>query len=154
MSIYLDEYTLGQEFNTPARTFTGTDAVVFGCMTGDLHPNHFDREKMARGQFGQRITHGLLGLSISHGLLFQIDLLRDSSIAFLGIEDWKFEAPIFFDDTIYCHVTVADIRPSKSKPDRGVLKLHFELINQHGTVCQSGIQTLMMWAHRPASEKT
>lgn len=152
MSIYLDEYTLGQEFNTPARTFTETDAVMFGCMTGDLHPNHFDREKMAKSQFGQRITHGLMGLAISHGLLFQIDLLRDSSIAFLGIEDWKFEAPIFFNDTIYCHVTVADIHPSKSKPDRGVLKLHFELINQDGKICQSGIQTLMMWAHRPKLE--
>ena len=48
MSLYLDEYTLGQEFKTPARTFTEADTVLFGCLTGDLHPNHFDREKMAR----------------------------------------------------------------------------------------------------------
>ena len=153
MSLYLDEYTLGQEFKTPARTFTEADTVLFGCLTGDLHPNHFDREKMARSQFGQRISHGLMGLAISHGLLFQIDLLRDSSIAFLGVEDWKFQAPIFFNDTIYCRVKVVDIHKSKSKPDRGVLKLYFELINQTGKVCQSGIQTLMMWAHRPSASE-
>lgn len=38
MSLYLDEYTLGQEFKTPARTFTEADTVLFGCLTGDLHP--------------------------------------------------------------------------------------------------------------------
>lgn len=45
MSLYLDEYTLGQEFKTPARTFTEADTVLFGCLTGDLHPNHFDGKK-------------------------------------------------------------------------------------------------------------
>ena len=81
--------------------------------------------------------------------MFQIDLLRDSCIAFLGVEDWQFKAPVFFNDTIHCRVTVAEIKPSKSKPDRGVLKLAFEIVNQDGKVCQTGVQVLMMWAHRP-----
>jgi len=149
MSIYLDEYTLGQVFTTPARTITEADVVMFGCMTGDLHPNHFDRARMANSQFGQRISHGLLGLAMSNGLLFQIDLLRDSCIAFLGVEDWQFKAPVYFNDTIHCRVTVAEIKPSKSKPDRGVLKLAFEIVNQDGKVCQTGVQVLMMWTHRP-----
>ena len=149
MSLYLDEYTLGQEFVTPARTFTESDTVFFGCLTGDLHPNHFDREKMSHGQFGQRITHGLMGLAYSHGLLFQIDLLRDSAIAFLAVEDWQFKKPIFMGDTVHCRVKVAEIHPSRSKPDRGVLKLYIEMVNQDGEICQTGIQTLMMRAHRP-----
>lgn len=149
MSIYLNEYTLGQEFTTPARTITETDVVMFGCLTGDFHPNHFNKEKMAQGEFGQRLVHGLLGLSMAHGLIFQLDLLRDSCIAFLGVEDWQFKSPIFFGDTVHCHITVTEIRPSKSKPDRGVLKLAFEVINQAGTVCQVGTKILMMWAASP-----
>lgn len=152
MSIYLDEYTLGQKFVTPARTMTETDVVMFGCLTGDLHPNHFDRERMAKSGFGQRVVHGLLVLGVAHGLLFQIDLLRDSSTAFLAVEDWQFKAPVFINDTIHCEVTVAETRVSKSKPDRGVLKLYFEVINQDGVVCQTGIKTLMMWATRPKEE--
>ncbi len=151
MSIYLDEYTLGQAFVTPARTITEADVVMFGCLTGDLHPNHFNKVRMEQGEFGQRLVHGLLGLSMAHGLLFQLDLLRDSCIAFLGVEDWQFKAPVFFGDTIHCNVTVTEIRPSKSKPDRGVLKLAFQLLNQNGVVCQTGVKVLMMHAHRPAA---
>lgn len=150
MSIYLDEYIFGQEFVTPARTITETDVVMFGCLTGDLHPNHFNKVQMEQGEFKGRLVHGLLGLSMAHGLLFQLDLLRDSCIAFLGVKEWNFKAPIFFGDTIHCRVKVTQIRPSRSKPDRGVLELTFELLNQNGTVCQTGIKTLMMWAHRPA----
>ena len=149
MSVYLDEYILGQQFITPARTITETDVVNFGCQTGDLHPNHFDKVRMERGEFGQRLVHGLLILSMSHGLLFQLGLLRDSCIAFLGVEDWQFKAPVFFGDTIHCRASVREMRPSKSKPDRGVLKLAMEIVNQEGTVCQTGTKVLMMWMHRP-----
>ncbi len=149
MSIYLDEYTPGQKFVTPARTITEADVVQFGTLSGDLHPNHFDKARMEKSQFGQRIVHGLLGLSYSHGLIFQIDLLRDSAIAFLGVNGWNFVKPIFFGDTVHCDVTVKDIHYSKSKPDRGVLTLKVDVINQDGEVCQTGDQILMMWAHRP-----
>ena len=128
MSVYLDEYTLGQEFTTPARTITEADVVNFGCLTGDLHPNHFDRVRMEQGEFGQRLVHGLLLLSVSHGLLFQLGLLRDSCIAFLGLKDWQFKAPVFFGDTIHCRAVVSEIRNSRSKPDRGVLKLAVEIM--------------------------
>ena len=149
MSVYLDEYTLGQEFTTPARTITEADVVNFGCLTGDLHPNHFDRVRMEQGEFGQRLVHGLLLLSVSHGLLFQLGLLRDSCIAFLGLKDWQFKAPVFFGDTIHCRSVVSEIRNSRSKPDRGVLKLAVEIIKQDGTVCQTGTKVLLMRRSRP-----
>ena len=149
MSVYLDEYTLGQEFTTPARTITEADVVNFGCLTGDLHPNHFDRVRMEQGEFGQRLVHGMLLLSVSHGLLFQLGLLRDSCIAFLGLKDWQFKAPVFFGDTIHCRSVVSEIRNSRSKPDRGVLKLAVEIIKQDGTVCQTGTKGLLMRRSRP-----
>ena len=70
------------------------------------------------------------------------------------MEDWQFKAPVFFNDTIYCRATVTEIRPSRSKPDRGVLKLAMEIINQDGKVCQTGTKVLMMWAHRPEDAPT
>ena len=126
MSKYLDEYVLGEHFVSAARTVTECDVVNFACM------------------FGQRIAHGLLGISWAHGFLDRLDLITDSAIAFLEIEEWKFKAPIFFGDTIHAEITVKDVIPSRSKPDRGVLKLYFELIKQDGTVCQSGTKAIMM----------
>lgn len=144
MSKYLDEWVLGEEFITPGRTIGECDVMTFAGLTGDYHENHTNAEYMKGGQFGRRIAHGLLGLSVAHGLMMRLNIITDNSIALLGIEDWKFLKPIFFGDTIHVKLTVHEIRFSKTKLDRGVLKLLFEIINQNGEICQSGIKVLMM----------
>lgn len=144
MSKFLDDWTLGEVFETEGRTITEADVMAFAGLTGDYHQNHTNAEYMKDGQFGQRIAHGLLGLSFSHGLMFRLNIITDNSIALLGVEDWRFLNPIFFGDTIHVKLTVREIRFSKTKPDRGVLKMLFEIINQRDEVCQSGTKVFMM----------
>ena len=144
MSKYLEEYKVGERYITSARTVTETDVVNFACTTGDMHPNHTDAARMAESQFGKRIAHGLLGIAWAHGFLYRLGLITDSAIAFLEVENWKFIAPIFFGDTLHAEITVENIVFSKSKQDRGILKLHFDMVNQDGVVCQSGLKSIMM----------
>ncbi len=96
---FFDEWVIGEEYMTPSRTITETDVVMFAAMSGDYNELHTSEEFMKNSQFGRRIVHGLLGLAISHGLLFRTGLTEGTAIAFLGVESWKFEAPIFFGDT-------------------------------------------------------
>ena len=149
MSKYLDEYVVGEKFVTSSRTVTEADVVTFGTSTGDLHPNHFDAAAMEQSPFDRRIAHGMLGISWAHGFLYRLDLITDSAIAFLKIEDWTFLAPVFFGDTLHAEITVKEIVNSRSKPDRGILKLYFELVKQDGTVCQTGTKCIMMKRQRP-----
>ena len=67
----------------------------------------------------------------------------------MKIEDWNFHGPVFFGDTLHAEITVKETVPSRSKPDRGILKLFFRLIKQDGTVCQSGTKWIMMKRRRP-----
>ncbi len=140
-----DEWQLNEEFITPSRTVTETDVVMFAAMSGDYNELHTSEAFMKNSQFGQRIVHGLLGLAISHGLLFRTGYLEGTAIAFLGIESWKFEAPLFFGETIYVKAKVVEKNPSRSKPDRGIIKLFLQLIKKEGEiVVQSGYKTLMI----------
>ena len=141
---YLDEFNVGEEYITPSRTLTETDVVMFAAMSGDYNELHTSEEYMKGSQFGKRLVHGLLGLSISHGLIFRLGILDGTAIALLGVDTWQFKGPLFFGDTIRVKVKIAEVRPSKSKPDRGILQLHMEIINQDDTVVQSGYKTLMM----------
>ena len=141
---YFDEWNENEEFETRSRTITETDVVMFAAMTGDYNELHTSEECTKGNQFGRMIAHGLLGLSISHGLLFRTGFLDGTAIAFLGIEEWKFVSPIFFGDTIRAKVKVAGKIPSKSKTDRGIIKLYLELLNQDNVIIQSGYKTLMM----------
>ena len=139
-----DEWAEGEEYVTPSRTLTETDVVMFAAMTGDYNELHTSEEFMKNSQFGKRIVHGLLVLAISHGLLFRTGFLEGTAIAFLGIDSWKFEAPLFFGDTIRVKIKVAEKKPSKSKLDRGIVRLFLEIIKQDGTVAQSGFKILMI----------
>jgi acyl dehydratase len=140
---YFDEYVVGDSYVTPSRTLTETDVVMFAAMTGDYNELHTSAEFMKTSQFGRRLVHGLLGLAVSHGLLFRLGLFEGTAIAFLGIDSWKFEAPLFFGDTIRVKVQVAETKASRSKPDRGVVKFSLQILNQDEIVVQSGYKTIM-----------
>lgn len=144
MSRYLDDWTVGEQFITPGRTVCECDVNLFAGLTGDMHQNHTDASYMENSQFGKRIAHGLLIMAMSHGLMMRLNIITDNSIALLSVDDWQFHAPVFFGDTIHVLITVADIHMSRTKPDRGILKLHFDIRNQEGGCVQSGTKVLMM----------
>ena len=89
---------------------------------------------------------GIRDAQESRGLgdVYKRQFLDGTAIAFVGIEDWKFIAPIYFGDTIRARVKVAGKIPSKSKKDRGIIMLYLELLNQDNVIVQSGYKTLMM----------
>jgi acyl dehydratase len=141
---YFNDWTISEEFSTPTRTITETDVVMFAAMSGDYNELHTSAEATRHNQFGQRIAHGLLVLSISHGLLFRTGFLDQTAIAFLSVDNWKFQAPVFFGDTIRVKFKVSDKKESKSKADRGVVTLSLEVVNQNDVVVQSGYKAIMI----------
>jgi len=141
---YFDEMRVGDVFYTTSRTITETDVVMFAGLTGDYTEIHTSRTVAETTQFGRRIAHGLLVLSYAHGLFMQTKLTTPTGIAFAGIEDWKFKAPVFIDDTIRIRISIKEIKPSRSKPDRGVVKFFFEVLNQNDDVVQEGTKVIMM----------
>ena len=149
---YLDQFVVGEAHLTPSRTITESDVSLFAGLTGDYNEIHTSAEVARASHFGARIAHGLLLLSISHGLLCRIDMIDGTGIGFAEIENWKFIAPVFINDTVRVRVTVSALVPSRSKPDRGILKLLLEIINQRQEVVQRGTKVLMM-KRLPADQK-
>jgi acyl dehydratase len=141
---FFDDFVVGEEYETPTRTLTETDVVLFAAMSGDYNELHTSEAFGKTTQFGKRIGHGLLGLAVSHGLFFRLGLVEGTAIAFLGIDSWKFEAPFFLGDTIRVKVRVAEKTPSRSKPDRGVIRFFFQVLKEDQTVIQSGFKTIMI----------
>ena len=140
---YLEDLTVGDTFTSTARTLTEADIVGFAGISGDFNQIHTDVEFARATPYGQRVVYGLLGLSVLTGLLDRSGLFSGSAIAMLGINEWKFTAPIFIGDTVHFRLTITDVRRT-SKPDRGVVGRFFELVNQDGVVVQQGNIDLMI----------
>jgi acyl dehydratase len=58
-------------------------------------------------------------------------LSRVAGLASPGVDELRWPAPVRPGDTLRLRVTVADARPSRSKPDRGLVTTHAELLNQN-----------------------
>lgn len=134
-----EDLHVGLSFRSPGRTITDADVIGFAGLTGDFSEVHTSDVYAEASQFGRRIAHGLLGLAYAHGLMWpRTEQLRHTAIAFLGIKDWRFVAPIFLGDTILVNYAVAEMRDSRSKPDQAIVTFDVEVVDQDGRVCQTG----------------
>src|SRR3970040_2645573 len=112
---YFDEIQLGEEYESPGRTVTETDIVIFAGLSADYNVLHTDAEFMKRSIFGERIAHGLLGLAIQAGL-FTRATQAYATLAFVGLR-WKFKGPIKIGDPIRLRAKVGD-QGAPSKPQQ------------------------------------
>lgn len=141
--MYWEEWDIGAEFESPARTVTEADIVAFAGLSGDYNPLHVNEEYCRTTIFGGRIAHGPLVYAIAAGLLFQLHLYDDTLIAFLGFESLKFTKPVKPGDTIRARIKVLEKRET-SNPDRGVMKRRLEVLNQRDEIVQEGVQAFLL----------
>ncbi len=141
--LYWEEWEVGAEFESPARTVTEADIVAFAGLSGDYNPLHVNEEYCKTTIFGGRIAHGPLVYAIAAGLLFQLHLYDDTLIAFLGFENLKFTKPVKPGDTIRARIKVLDKRES-SHSDRGIMRRQLLVLNQLGEVVQEGVQAFLL----------
>lgn len=141
---YFEDFQVGDEYISPARTVTETDVVNFAGLSGDYNPVHTDEEFAKNTSvFKTRIAHGALCFSIATGLINQIGILEGTTMAFMGMNSWKFLGPVFMGDTIALRIKVLGTKEPK-KPDRGVIILEITIVNQKNEVVQQGEWALMM----------
>ena len=141
MSLCFDDLVVGDEWESPRRTITQADTVLFAGLSGDYNPIHCDHHAAARETFGQPLAHGLLGMSVASGLMTQAP--RVDTLAFLAILEWRFHHPILFGDTIRGVSRVEGLERS-SNGRRGVVTWHRSVFNQDDRLVQEGrTQTLV-----------
>ena len=147
MTVHLEDLERGQEFVSAGRTITDADIIGFAGVSGDFNQLHTNDEWVrANTRFTGRIAHGLLILSIASGLRTPtIDALAVT--AYLHVER-SFTGPTYVGDTISARWRVDEARPSKSRPDSGVVALDVEVHKSSGAVVQRGRDVYLV-ARRP-----
>jgi acyl dehydratase len=147
--MYFDDFVIGQRWVTPARTITDAEVVGFAGLSGDFNPLHTDEEYAKTTQFSGRIFHGPGVFAIAIGLESRLGIKEGTALAFLGMT-WNMRAAVKVGDTIHVEQRVKEVRPSSSKPDRGIVVFDVSVLNQRGEVCQDGDWLVMF--HRRAAE--
>jgi acyl dehydratase len=145
--LYFEDLEVGFRFETPRRTVTEADFVVFAGISGDFNPLHTDALFAAQTIYGERIAQGALVLSFATGLRQRVGLFDGTLMGLLEIRRWRFVAPVRIGDTIHVVSEVTELRPT-SQSDRGVMVQQVEVVNQDDTVVNEGELVLMIRRRR------
>lgn len=117
------------------RTVTEADVAMFGGVSGDLNPAHFNEVYARDTMFKGRVVHGMLTASYFSTILGT--LLPGPGTIYLG-QELRFTKPVRVQDTIKAVATITEVNQEKN-----IIKLETIAYNQNGDIVVTGIATVM-----------
>jgi acyl dehydratase len=145
--LYFEEFEVGQQIITPARTVAESDITSFAGLSGDYNQIHTNSEFAKTTPYGQRIAHGILVLSIASGLAMRSGILEGTVIAFREINEWKFVKPVFIGDTVHVELNVREIK-ALPRIGGGSVMINLDVKKQNDETVMKGDWTVLV-ASRP-----
>ena len=147
---YLEEFEVGAVYkHWPAKTITEADDHLFCLLTMNHHPLHINDVYAAESQQGRNVVVGPLVYSIALGM--SVSDVSGKAIANLATEELSHPAPVFHGDTLFVESEVLEVTPSRSKPDRGVVKVRTDVYNQHGTLVATFRRAVLVPRREPGA---
>ena len=146
-ALYLDDFAVGRKFVTRELTLTLEGCKAFAAEF-DPQPFHLDEDAARRSMFGRLAASGWYTASLSMRLIVEGELTIAGGIVGLGSE-MKWPQPTYPGDTLHVESEVLNVRASQSKPDRGIVTMRNQTLNQHGEPVQIATVQLLV-PRRPA----
>jgi len=126
---FLEDFTVGDVYrHAHGRTITQTDNTWFSLLTNNPHDIHSNADYASKTEFGKPLVVSTLTLAIVTGL--SVPDVSQNAVANLGWENVRLTAPVFAGDTIYAESEVLEVRPSKSRPTQGIVRVRTRGFNQ------------------------
>lgn len=145
---YFEDYPVGEVFEFGPIDVEEEEVLAF-ARRYDPQPMHIDPEFAAKGPFGGIIASGWHTLSLMMRLMVENYSSSVAGLASPGVDEVRWSKPVRPGDRLTLRITIREAKPSRSKPDRGVIFSLAEAVNQHGEVVAS-FQGMNLILKRPA----
>jgi acyl dehydratase len=133
---YFEDYQAGAVYEYGYAGVDEEEMLAF-ARRFDPQPIHTDAAFAAGGPFAGLIASGWLTGAIFMRLFADHFLSRAASLASPGIDELRWPAPVRPGDALRLRTAITETRPSRSRPDRGLVITHAELLNQDDQVVLS-----------------
>jgi acyl dehydratase len=128
---YLEDFTVGEEIATAGRTLTEESIVSFAALY-DPQNFHIDAVAAKASPYGGLIASGFQTLAVGFRLFIDTGVIAGTSEGSPGMDEVRWLAPVRPGDTLRTIFHVTEVRPSATKPHRGLLRGIMRIVNQHG----------------------
>jgi acyl dehydratase len=145
---YFEDYPAGEVLEVGDHLVTREEIVAFASRY-DPQPFHLDDDAARESIYGGLIASGWMTCSVVMRMLVDHVISPISSMGSPGIDELRWLRPVRPGDRLRARVTVLETRRSSSRPDRGIIRLQQEALNQHDEVVLS-MRGMGMYRCRPS----
>ena len=149
-AIYFDDLAKGDVFTFGPYRVERNEMLAFSRKWDPL-PIHIDEDAATNRGHRGIIASGQFTLCVKQLLMTQAPW-RDALIGALGFDELRFPRPVYAGDDLTLTIECIDTRPSRSKPDRGIVKFTFRIANQDDETVLEYVDTVMFAKHSDSAE--
>ncbi len=149
--LYLEDFAPGMVYQTLSADVSEADIIEFAAKF-DPQYFHLDPKAARKSQFGGLIASGFHTLSLSFRQFFDLNLWPNAIVASPGMSNVKWWRPMRPGDRIISKAEVTEVRPSKSRPDRGTVVMRHSAWNQNGDEIMSVICAHILTRRSPPGD--
>lgn len=144
---YLEDFAVGQTFGSK-RLRVASEQIKAFAAEFDPQPFHLDEDAADESLFRGLAASGWHTAALTMRLLVDGALRPAGGIIGAGFDEFRWPRPVRPGDELHAESEVLDVRPSKSRPDQGVIKVKTTTLNQAGEAVQIMIGNLMVRRRR------
>jgi acyl dehydratase len=145
---YLDDFAVGQTFGS-GRMRVDEDRIKSFAAEFDPQPFHLDAEAARKSLFGGLAASGWHTAALTMRLLVESEIKPVGGIVGAGFDEFRWPRPVRPGDELRVESEVLEVRPSKSRPEQGIIKVRTTTLNQNSEAVQISIGNLVV-PRRPA----
>src|SRR3954466_5760236 len=146
---YLEDFAAGQKYAGAERLRVGADRIRAFAAEFDPQPFHLDDAAARDSIFRGLAASGWHTAAVTMRLLVESELKPAGGIVGAGFDEFRWPRPVRPGDELHLESEVLEVRPSKSRPDQGMIKVRTTTMNQNDEVVQVSVGNLMV-PRRPA----
>jgi acyl dehydratase len=145
---YLEDFVVGQVFGS-GRLRIDAERIKSFAAEFDPQPFHLDESAARHTIFRGLAASGWHTAAMTMRLLVDSEIEPAGGIVGAGFDEFRWVRPVRPGDELRLESEVLDVRPSKSRPEQGLIKVRTTTLNQNGEAVQVLIANLVV-PRRPA----
>jgi acyl dehydratase len=140
---YLEDFAVGQTFGSGRLTVDREQIKRFAAEF-DPQPFHLDEEAAQDTVFGGLAASGWHTAAMTMRLLVDSEIKPAGGIVGAGFDEFRWPRPVRPGDELRLESEALDVRPSKSRPNQGLIKVRTTTLNQDNDPVQILIANLVV----------
>ncbi len=141
---YFDDLEIGAVREHPGQRISAEEIIEFGRKF-DPELFHVDPVAAEHSVFGGLVASGVHTVAVWRRMDWEAAQGKGwAVIAGAGFDEMRLRAPVHAGDTIRLHSELIEKIPSRSKPDRGVIRMRETVSNQHDEVVMTMVSMAMV----------